>query len=191
MTFLVFSVKITLLEVINLKGMNKLDLERSSRRSQNNQPKGGKKWLLALIVLLLLANTLGLGLLVYQSLAAPKGASHENERLTKIEEQLEKIVLDNQESTPSQEVKETSTETSHPDQVTESSEQNQVLASSQSETSEGTETSTEAPKTHIVEDGDSLSVLATKYHVTYEDLLKLNNLTNNIIVIGQELIISE
>lgn len=191
MTFLVFSVKITLLEVINLKGMNKLDLERSSRRSQNNQPKGGKKWLLALIVLLLLANTLGLGLLVYQSLAAPKAASHENERLTKIEEQLEKIVLDNQESTPSQEVKETSTEISQPDQVTESSEQNQVLASSQSETSEGTETSTEAPKTHIVEDGDSLSVLATKYHVTYEDLLKLNNLTNNIIVIGQELIISE
>lgn len=191
MTFLVFSVKITLLEVINLKGMNKLDLERSSRRSQNNQPKGGKKWLLALIVLLLLANTLGLGLLVYQSLAAPKAASHENERLTKIEEQLEKIVLDNQESTPSQEVKERSTETSQSDQVTESSEQNQVLASSQSETSEGTETSTEAPKTHIVEDGDSLSVLATKYHVTYEDLLKLNNLTNNIIVIGQELIISE
>lgn len=191
MTFLVFSVKITLLEVINLKGMNKLDLERSSRRSQNNQPKGGKKWLLALIVLLLLANTLGLGLLVYQSLAAPKAASHENERLTKIEEQLEKIVLDNQESTPSQEVKERSTETSQSDQVTESSEQNQVLASSQPETSEGTETSMEAPKTHIVEDGDSLSVLATRYHVTYEDLLKLNNLTNNIIVIGQELIISE
>lgn len=168
-----------------------MDLEKSSRRSQNSQSKGGKKWLLALIVLLLLANTLGLGLLVYQSLAAPKAASHENERLTKIEEQLEKIVLDNQESTPSQEVKETSTETSQPDQVTESSEQKQALASSQPETTEGTEASMEAPKTHIVEDGDSLSVLATKYHVTYEDLLKLNNLTNNIIVIGQELIISE
>jgi len=40
---------------------------------------------------------------------------------------------------------------------------------------------------HIVTDGESLSIIAQKYHCTIDQLMKWNNLTNNKIIIGQKI----
>lgn len=43
--------------------------------------------------------------------------------------------------------------------------------------------------THIVKVGDTLYSIANKYGMTIDELKKLNNLSNNILTIGQVLIV--
>ena len=50
--------------------------------------------------------------------------------------------------------------------------------------------SSNEPTTYIVQKGDSLWKIATKYNTTVSELKRLNNLQNNILQIGQKLIIS-
>ena len=50
----------------------------------------------------------------------------------------------------------------------------------------------EVPKyqVHVVQSGESLSIIAEHYGVTVEDLVSINNITNpDLIVIGQEILI--
>ncbi|MGI6686466.1 MAG: LysM peptidoglycan-binding domain-containing protein [Bacillota bacterium] len=49
-----------------------------------------------------------------------------------------------------------------------------------------------APVQHVVKAGDTLSRIASHYHVTLEHLIKINNITNpNKLKIGQIILISE
>jgi LysM repeat protein len=55
-----------------------------------------------------------------------------------------------------------------------------------------TEQPKQEQKKHVVQQGESLSIIAKKYNVTVEALAKLNNITDvNFIVVGQELLIPE
>ena len=55
-----------------------------------------------------------------------------------------------------------------------------------------TEKELENLKVHIVEQGESLSIIAKKYGVSLEDIIKLNNIENpDLIVVGQKLYIPE
>ena len=47
-------------------------------------------------------------------------------------------------------------------------------------------------KVHIVQEGETLSIIAGRYKVTVEAIVKLNNITDpDLIKIGQELLIPE
>ena len=43
--------------------------------------------------------------------------------------------------------------------------------------------------TYIVQSGDTLYKIANKYNTTVSDIMKLNNLSSNLLSIGQELLI--
>ena len=46
------------------------------------------------------------------------------------------------------------------------------------------------PQVHVVAEGENLTVIATQYGLTVEDLLRVNNLTNqDVLFVGQELVI--
>ena len=46
------------------------------------------------------------------------------------------------------------------------------------------------PRVHVVEDGENLTMIATNFGVTVEDILAINNLANgDVLAVGQELII--
>ncbi len=52
-------------------------------------------------------------------------------------------------------------------------------------------TSSKNPKTHKVKEGENLTEIADKYDISTEDLKEWNNLKKDVIVPGQELIISK
>jgi LysM repeat protein len=46
------------------------------------------------------------------------------------------------------------------------------------------------PRTHVVQQGETLSIIAKKYNVTVDDIVRLNNIADaNLIKVGQKLLI--
>lgn len=86
----------------------------------------------------------------------------------------------------------TQKETQSGDQASSATAQNET--NTEKETKKESKKAKEEPKyiEHIVKEGETLGIIANKYNVTVEELVKLNNIKNpDLIVVGQKLVVPE
>lgn len=174
--------------------------EEYSRRKQQ-RPASDSKFTIVTVILLLLINTLALGVLLFLNVQA---SSKQETQLNNIEKQVSQL---NKGQEPTNQaavtnttehnvpVRESSTQPSSPNETSSTAESaSQPVQTSPS--SEGAEQQTErstepastpAATSYTVQSGDTLSVIAEKNKISVQDLMLKNNLTDSTVYIGQVL----
>ncbi|MGC6769666.1 LysM peptidoglycan-binding domain-containing protein [Enterococcus sp. LJL128] len=174
---------------------------RSSRRNSESPV------LLIFLLILVFINSLGLGYLVYRTYQSDTGTSNVGEKITKLEDQVNK--LNSSLSTGSiKTASGTETTTSTPPAASEALPQ---TGGATTESSVAAPEPTEAPAvepaaeqpaaepaveevqpqptTYVVQAGDALSLIAEQHGLSLEELMIKNNLSDTNVLIGTELLV--
>ncbi|ALS01844.1 hypothetical protein ATZ33_10785 [Enterococcus silesiacus] len=174
--------------------------EEYSRRKQQ-RPASASKFSIVTVILLLLINTIALGVLLFLNVQA---SSKQETQLNSIEKQVSQLekgprateqadATDNTEhnvpvresATQPSSINETSSTAESSSQPVQATPSTEVVGQ---QTERSTEpTTTPAATSYTVQSGDTLSVIAEKNKISLQDLMSKNNLTDSTVYIGQVL----
>lgn len=183
-----------------------------SRRNKHSSKDQSASSIYIITVTFIILNTAALALLLFQGYSDAKNSTHLDQRVVGLEEKVERIETTVTTPTSTPVAQQNTAASAENTPVTESSQEEGTVGVTEPEVtttvpsssavtqepytgynSSATETTpvTEpAATSHIVQSGDSLSLIAETYGVSVSRIMELNHLSSETVVIGQELILN-
>lgn len=171
--------------------MTREELSRINRKTPSSKGETRVSGFTIVLTIVLLLNVMTMSTLIYLTIEDRSVKVKREEQIEEIQKQLTELgqLSESQKPTTKQPVVTTESSAETTIQTTESSGKTDDQQAGRGTANQPNTETTKTKKVHVVAAGDTLSVIATEENVEIERLRTLNNLSDDVLQVGQELVL--